>query len=302
LKKLDDWCNPNFKEYDIPLSIFLKKQGMSEAGIELANIAANYNDINTVSALHPLRGALYRVAGGSVKTFRIKNGSQKLPEAIAAGLKTKILKGKNVVSIDNGSKKKITIHCEDGSKYTAGQVVCTIPLPALQKVNIAKLTPDHKHFIEKTSYTQILQVILKPKNEFWKVDGYPLSMWTDSSIERYLNEGSRHVVWINGIGTLPFVNKTDTEIGTHILNKLAEIRPSTKDNLEVTYVNFWHKDRPFSGGAYYETQAGQTAWFQNAIKPVGNLHFAGEHTAVFHRGMEGAMESAERAVTALKLT
>ena len=279
----------------------MKKQGVSDAAIELANFTANYNDINTVSALHVLRGALYRTAGGSTKTMRIKDGSQRLPEAIANALKSKVLKNKNSVSIDNSGKNKITVKCEDGSKYTASQVICTIPLPALQKVKIEKLTPDHQSFINKTGYTQILQVILKPKNEFWKTDGYPLSMWTDSPIERLLNEGDRFVVWINGIGTDRFKTMKQANISDFVLKKLADIRPATKDNLEVLYVNFWHADRPFSGGAYYETQAGQAAWFQNAIKPIGNLHFAGEHTAVFNRGMEGAMESAERAITELKI-
>ena len=30
-------------------------------------------------------------------------------------------------------------------------------------------------------------------------------------------------------------------------------------------------------------------------EPAGRLHFCGEHTAVSNRGMEGAMESGERA-------
>ncbi|MGB1876420.1 MAG: FAD-dependent oxidoreductase [Rhodospirillaceae bacterium] len=31
------------------------------------------------------------------------------------------------------------------------------------------------------------------------------------------------------------------------------------------------------------------------VAPHGRLHFAGEHTAIFHQGMEFAMESGERA-------
>ena len=32
-----------------------------------------------------------------------------------------------------------------------------------------------------------------------------------------------------------------------------------------------------------------------ALEPEGRLHFCGEHTALSNRGMEGAMESGERA-------
>jgi monoamine oxidase len=301
LKKLDDWCKPAFKEFDTPLSYFLKKQGASDAAIALANTSGNYNDIHSVSALHLLRSQLYRVAGGSVKTMRIKGGSQRLPEAMASVLKSKVVFQKAVSAIQNDAPRKITVRCTDGTSYTANKVICTIPLPALKKVAIAKLTDAHRPFINKTQYTQILQVIVKPKVEFWKSDGYPLSMWTDSPIERVLNEGERLVLWINGIGTKPYLNMTNEAIGALALNKLAEIRPSTKGQLDITYVNFWHADRPFSGGAYYETQAGEAGIFEQAIRPIGHLHFAGEHTAVLHRGMEGAMESAERAVTELQL-
>ena len=38
-----------------------------------------------------------------------------------------------------------------------------------------------------------------------------------------------------------------------------------------------------------------TAFASEVGKPHGRIHFCGEHTAVSNRGMEGAMESGERA-------
>ena len=47
-------------------------------------------------------------------------------------------------------------------------------------------------------------------------------------------------------------------------------------------------------GAYAELQVGQAGWFEDMIKPAGNVYFAGEHTAKESRGIEGAAESARR--------
>ena len=38
-----------------------------------------------------------------------------------------------------------------------------------------------------------------------------------------------------------------------------------------------------------------TAFIAEVGTPLGRIHFAGEHTGLSNRGMEGAMESGERA-------
>ena len=40
-------------------------------------------------------------------------------------------------------------------------------------------------------------------------------------------------------------------------------------------------------------------WAERITEPAGRLHFAGEHTSYLHTGMEGAMESGERAAYAI---
>jgi monoamine oxidase len=61
------------------------------------------------------------------------------------------------------------------------------------------------------------------------------------------------------------------------------------------------QDDPFSGGAYTCWRPGQIrAGLARAFDaPVGRIAFAGEHTAQLARGMEGAMESGERAALQL---
>ena len=68
-----------------------------------------------------------------------------------------------------------------------------------------------------------------------------------------------------------------------------------KGKLKVADFKSWYND-PFSCGDWAVWQPGQIKEFiQSLSKPIGRIHFCGEHTALSNRGMEGAMESGERA-------
>jgi monoamine oxidase len=80
-----------------------------------------------------------------------------------------------------------------------------------------------------------------------------------------------------------------------VVEAYAAMRPAAKGQLEVLKVLSWQQD-PFAGGAYAAWAPGQISRFANLIgRARGRLHFSGEHTADAMRGMEGAMESGERA-------
>jgi monoamine oxidase len=80
-----------------------------------------------------------------------------------------------------------------------------------------------------------------------------------------------------------------------ILDFLARVRPSTKGALQPVKAISWQRD-PFAGAIYSAWKPGQvTRYAEHIAKPHGGIHFAGEHTAMLNRGMEGAMESGERA-------
>ena len=66
--------------------------------------------------------------------------------------------------------------------------------------------------------------------------------------------------------------------------------------VEAVASTSWAND-PYAGGAYPYYQPGQVGRLRGTMaRPLGRLHFAGEHTGVTQPGMEGAAESADRAV------
>ncbi len=82
--------------------------------------------------------------------------------------------------------------------------------------------------------------------------------------------------------------------GKRVIAAIEQIRPAAKGTLEVAGLHSWGQD-PFSAGDWAIFGPGQpTGLVPVMARPHGNLFFCGEHTATGSRGMEAAMESAER--------
>jgi monoamine oxidase len=141
-----------------------------------------------------------------------------------------------------------------------------------------------------------------PKKPFWEADGLSPSMWTNGPLgavlAQRLPETMKQIdtltVWCRGANS-QFIDRFGVEDGKRIiLDEFARLRPASKGLLEVAAVHSWMAD-PFSAGGWAIFEPGQVSAFQKAVaKPHQRLFFAGEHTSVGSRGMEGAFESSER--------
>ncbi len=303
LSALDEWYQR--PDLDRVYSDLLIDRGRTQAEIDIINISANYNDVRETSAINSLHSGAFRKFNGSKRIYNFKDGSKTLIDAIVTTLKGQVSTDKMVTSLtDSGSGVKIT--CEDGSTYKAAKAISTLPFSTLRDVEMRLSTSvNQKKAIEELKYTLITQIHLKPTSHFWEEDGYHVDMWTDTPLERIMNSSAHPdqyelVCWVNGKGTSFFDNKSDKVIADYTLNKLKEIRPATEGNLEYVGTHNWGEYR-YNKGAYAEFGVGQAALFEDMIKPAGNVHFAGEHTARASRGIEGAAESALRVFKELNI-
>ncbi len=106
-------------------------------------------------------------------------------------------------------------------------------------------------------YYKTFQIHCAIEKPFWEKNGLPPSMWTDSPFDR--------------------------------LNLLYDDNGAPACYL--AYVNGLE-----AGALDRLTPEAADAFVRSEIaKPLRRIHFAGEHTALTNRGMEGAMESGERA-------
>lgn len=296
LHQLDEWFQR--KELDIPYADFLMQSGLSMEQVDVVNLNANYNDVYATSALNSLHSSAFRKFNGSKKIYNFKGGTGSFINALHKQINFPIKLNKLVTKISE-EVGRMKIVCEDGSTYSASKVVSTLPFSTLRDVDLnVALSHNQKKAINELGYTLITQIHLNAKEAYWESDGMPASMWTDTPLERIMDMESASdafemVCWVNGKGTAFFDKMTDKEIADYTINKLAEIRPATEDKLEYVGTHSWGKYK-YNKGAYAEFQTGQIPWFEDMIRPAGNLFFAGEHTAKESRGLEGAAESASR--------
>lgn len=231
-----------------------------------------------------------------------KAGNQRLPMAMASRIKGDIILNQMVVAID-ATQGNASVTCADGTVHRAKAVVCSMPFTTLRNVAITPAPTALQHkAIQTLGYIPITQFHVVPKKPFWESDGLSPGMWTDGPLGLVLPQrfGTRDdeitslTVWCRGLNGL-YVDRFGREAGKAlILSEFARLRPASKGQLEIAAVHSWAND-PMAGGTWATFKPGQISEFRAAMaKPHQSLFFCGEHTSVGSRGMEGALESAER--------
>ena len=296
LTTLEEWYQR--PDLDKAYADQLVQSGKTQADLDVINISANYNDVRETSAINALHSAAFRKFNGSKRIYNFKDGSKTLIDKVVNKLTKPVHLNKMVTSISD-TADCITVTCEDGSKYCSSKMISTLPFSTLRDVEMdVTFSANQKKAINELGYTLITQIHVQPTAAFWEEDGFHIDMWTDTPLERVMNtsaiQGNHELVcWVNGKGTAFIDKMSDLEIKNFTLEKLKEIRPSTEGKLEYVGTHSWGKYK-YNKGAYAEFQVGQAALFEDMIRPSGNMHFAGEHTARASRGIEGAAESAMR--------
>lgn len=303
--RVQEWREARWADLDRPLSDVLRDAGWSPAAVALMNRNANYNDLAETSALDALRRYdLMRQGGRTV--WRVTGGSDRITDAIAAGLGDRVRLDTRVRALERaGGSWRIKT---EGSDVIADQIVCTLPTPALSSLAVEPKLPEAQRVAwSRRPYTAITQVHLRAKRPFWEDDGLPPTMWTDAGIGRLLaaTDADGNVesltLWLNGEAARSADAMGLDAIAEWAPKELARLRPATAGQVEVLHVHAWGP-HPGLGGAYAEMAPGLAqATAEWTAKSFGTLHFAGEHTEFHISGMEAALASAQRAAAAALL-
>ena len=307
LASFADWMEPESAPHDRSAYEFFKELGWSDAAIELnyntnVQYGTSAHDVSMlmwyfVQAWFKLQSDVARVA------YKVEGGNQRFTDTMAGALKGEVHYGKRVVGIRNG-KTHVEVHCHDGSVYRAPRVICSLPIPTMRWVKFDPLlSPAKAKAIRTVQVQKITKVIMVPKSPFWEEDGLNPAMWTDTDAGeiRALREGedSNSVTCLMAWARGHLADRLDTlgpEAGMERVRAAYEqLRPAARGKLELAGVKSWQTD-PFAGGDWAIWAPGQvTESLPALIEPADRIHFCGEHTATTNRGMEGAMESGERA-------
>lgn len=309
---LEAWQNGKFGSSDISVYEHLIREGVSAQAIKLGcgtnmSYGTNPHDLSMLMGYQSgnLIRSLYRGENAlSAASMAIVGGNQRIPEAMAAGLKTEVAFNQFVRAI-RSTKDGVKVTTVGGGIFEAKYCICTFPFSALRHVHTEpNFEGLQAEAIQSIGYTPVFQAHFVPTKPFWEIDGLPPSMWTDRIPGRFMalkNDPSQPervtscLAFVNG-EMARYLDRFDPQAAAMMIQqKLAEIRPSTNGALQLAKAFSWNRT-PFAGGAYAYWKPGQITRFSKQMRePLRRLHFAGEHTAVLNRGMEGAMESGERA-------
>ena len=306
----EEWLDPRCTPHDVPAHAWLQRLGLSDAAIALGygTNASFGDDASGVSALSLFfraafstsqRAAARRGAAG----YTARDGMQRIPEAMAEALSREVHVCKVVDALTH-DKAEAQAHCADGTVYRARHVVCALPFAVLRDVVLdPPLTGRQAEAVRELAAQPVTQLYFAHRSNFWERDGAPPGMFTDGPagmvVAARSAEDAREVTsftaWVTGRGARRLDALTEADAGRLVLDAIKAVRPAATNELEFVGMQAWGR-APCSRGGWAYFRPGQVTWFAADMGAAhGPIRFCGEHLARASRGMEGAMESGERA-------
>jgi monoamine oxidase len=306
LKEPDDWLQPEFRSLDIAADDWFAAQGASAEARRLIGASFQLSDSTGTSALSVLRdGAILKASGANWQgkpppMQQVEGGNQRLPQAMAATLKTPLRTGTAVQGV-RAAGTSLEVSASDGQTYRARRVILAVPLTALRRIRFEPaLPPDQARAFREMGYSRTSKFYLRATKPFWEADSLDASLWTDTELERIFaledadGSVSNLLVWLNRTAP-PFDRLTGADARAYVLKRLAELRPATAGKVEVIAEHSWLTTAGIEG-CLARYGPGQVTAFADVLpRRHGAVHFAGEHTRRVDVGMEAAMASGERA-------
>jgi monoamine oxidase len=306
LPALDSWLDKESAALDVPLDQYLRGLGASAEALRFAASSVPADSVSATSALALLRMMRVYDEMGPYDGLQIfAQGTSRVPEGMAALLKRGVRFGSKVTGLRT-QRGGVEIALADGSTLRAGHAVCSVPLPVLRSLRIdPALPPLQAEAVQRVPYDSALSIFFAIKEPFWETDGLPPTTrgcddFGRASVRR--SPRGEHI-WFHksGASALPYKALPDAELMRVATKELNKARPSTIGRVEASQVVNWNAI-PWNRAHLHHRGPGDITKFGNiAAEAHGRIHFAGEHTSVTMMGMEGAMESGERAAIEILL-
>jgi monoamine oxidase len=296
------WNNLATAKHDsVSLSSFLDKHCDSEIGrwwCEAQFRSDEGDDTDRISLLGWLCGrSLYDGDSRKASAYRIPGGAGAILGEVQSSLRAKPVL--NAVLRKVTRAKSGVILDFDAFQMKAGAVVLTLPPPCLRKVEFSPELPAEKFLaLSNCRMGRAIKVCMQFSSRFWESEGHTGNLFTDSSLQQVWSESADREPMLNayicGEDSLRVLASPDP---LHFaLDLLAKHYPLAREHFVRGSVFDWIHD-PHSLGGFSHIQPGYAIGsMQYIATPVDGIHFAGEHTALWTGFIEGALESAERAV------
>jgi monoamine oxidase len=300
------WPPDDLREIDgVSLKQLLADLGASEGAIDIiqaSQLGILGFGLDSISAMD---GVVTEAIASYPAFYEIGGGNDLLAKALKKKVKKQFKKQSVVLRIEqNETSVTITYRNNSGVQtITADRVICTLPFPVLRDIEVFPAFSDEKRqAIRELKLTPVTRTYQQFRTRVWEQDrlsGYGI---TDLGIQNTYSPtltqaGPRGILasYAGGQRALDLGAMSEDDRQDFVLRKMGSLFNGLNSQYQSGTSYVWHEDEWARGGfAYFEP--GQMATLLPAAqRPEGRVHFAGEHTSVWHGWMNGALESGNRA-------
>jgi monoamine oxidase len=286
---------------------FLAARGFSEGAMELYAVMSFRESNMNAAVVEQLR----EVVGRSFEDMQeIVGGMDLLPDAFYQQLKPNIRFGAEITSIEQ-AKDSVTVHYRGpaGRFAVSGDyAICAIPFSVLRDIEVhgRPFSRPKQKAIRELNYNASTKILFQVRRRFWEQEDAIVggTTTTDLPIRRICypsfadsddERGTLLASYTWGQDALRYGAMREDQAIEQALEDVARIHPTILTEFEVGAVYNWYAD-PYARGAFalFEPEQ-QTRLHESIIAPEGRIHFAGEHTSLYHAWIQGALESGIRA-------
>lgn len=310
---------PKIKALDqLSLEAVFRQAGLSSEAIEMLSVAWAY-ETSLQSGITAIVREEYEEVW--IKDFdEIVGGTDMLPRAFVNALKSKPRMGAKVVRIEQHNSGVSAFYVEGQSRQTqrvdADAMVLTVPLGVLSKIDTnSALSPQKLRAMRQVTYDSSTKVLARTRRRFWEQeDGiYGGGTYTDlpTGITYYPSDNAQaknpnvsnssaaflaSYTW--GMPARRLAAMPQNEIERVTFSSLARIHPQLNEPGMVQESAIWSWDN-------HQNSCGAFAWlspsqhenlYPHLVAPDRRIFMAGEHASLTSTWMQGAFESALRAV------
>ncbi len=301
---LDDLLR-SYDQYSI--REFLQMRGFSEGALELYGVMSFRESNMNAAVVEQLR----EIVGRSFEDMQeIAGGMDQLPVAFYEQLRPYVRFGAEVTAISQ-DPDSVTVHYKTASgrfSVRGDYAICAIPFSVLRDIEILN-TPfsrEKQKAIRELNYNASTKILFQTRHRFWEeTDGIVGGTTvTDLSVRRVVypsfsdpdeERGTLLASYTWGQDALRWGAMDAESMVEQALEDVAQIHPEVTTEFELGATQDWYGD-PYARGAFalFEPEQ-QTRLQASIVQPEGRIHFAGEHTSLYHAWIQGALESGIRA-------
>jgi monoamine oxidase len=284
---------------------FLKDRGFSEGAIELYGVMSFRESNMNAAVIEQLR----EIVGRAFEDMQeIVGGFDLLPQAFFRRLRQRVRFGAAVNAIEQ-DEHGVTVHYRSPAgrfSIRGDHCIVAIPFSVLRDIEVAPaLGRPKQKAIRELNYNASTKILLQTRTRFWeRTDGIVGgTSVTDLPIRRICypsfsdpdeERGALLASYTWGQDALRWDAMSTEKRIEEAIEDVAKVHPEIRTEFEIGASHAWYDDQYAAGAfALFEPEQ-QTRLQPDIVRPEGRVHFAGEHTSLWHAWIQGALESGIR--------